>query len=254
MVAKYKESLLMDWFLLCLVALFASGIQGLTGFGFGLIVVPSFLIILNDASAIQLVILITIVMSAAIWPFFRGRVPMAIHNRLVIGSLLGFPFGAGAFLVLDLNAIKIATAIVVLLVTCQTIWERLKHKNTMMESLPKLEYVIGLAAGFLATAVAIPGPVIMLYLTRTQLSKDEIRAIILTFFVFVHIGALISQIVFVGIAQHTWILAAVLCVPSVVGIVGGHYLSRFVSQSLFKTINLVILLVTGSSILFNVLY
>ncbi len=50
----------------------------------------------------------------------------------------------------------------------------------------------------------------MLYLSRTALGKNEIRATILIFFIFSYAGALVSQAVLIGLESQTWLTAAVL--------------------------------------------
>ena len=62
----------MDFALLLLVTFFAATVQSAIGFGFGLIAVPTFLIVLNSVAAIQLVIIITLIMSCVHWPKLRG--------------------------------------------------------------------------------------------------------------------------------------------------------------------------------------
>jgi uncharacterized membrane protein YfcA len=52
---------------LILVTFFASIVQSATGFGFALIAVPVYLIVLNSEDAIQIVIFISIAMSLPLW-------------------------------------------------------------------------------------------------------------------------------------------------------------------------------------------
>ncbi len=48
----------MDWVYLAVITLLAATIQSATGFGFGLIAVPVFLLILDSVDAIQMVMII----------------------------------------------------------------------------------------------------------------------------------------------------------------------------------------------------
>ena len=91
----------------------------------------------------------------------------------------------------------------------------------------------------------------MLYLSRTALGKNEIRATILTFFLFSYGGALLLQATLIGIEYQTWITAAVLTPSALVGVVAGHLLSKKINQQLFKGLVLFVLLLTGLFMLLN---
>ena len=82
-------------FVVIAVALFASIAQGLAGFGFGVIAVPFFLLILNVADAVVVATLLTIANVALMATRLRGAVCWLPVGRLVVGSLAGMPVGTG---------------------------------------------------------------------------------------------------------------------------------------------------------------
>lgn len=247
----------MDWGLLLLVTFFAATVQSATGFGFGLIAVSAFLIMLNSVAAIQLVMIITLAMSCVHFPKLRGMAPGQLLKWLSMGCALGFPLGIVIYNQLDLEAIKMAVAVLIILISLQNGWHL--FSKSPIKSHPDQPphrrgavMGVGVASGLMASSMAMPGPAVMLYLSRTALGKNEIRATILTFFLFSYGGALLLQATLIGIESQTWVTAAVLTPSALVGVVAGHLLSKKINQQLFKGLVLLILLLTGLFMLINV--
>ncbi|NRA15518.1 MAG: sulfite exporter TauE/SafE family protein [Oceanospirillaceae bacterium] len=246
----------MDWTLLLMVTFLAATVQSATGFGFGLIAVSAFLIVLNSVAAIQLVMIIILVMSCVHWPKLRGIAPGYLLKWLSIGCVLGFPLGILIYNQLDLDTIKVLVAVLIILISAQNGWYLLRKAKTPtpQDQPPHRRGTVmgvGIASGLMASSMAMPGPAVMLYLSRSALSKDEIRATILTFFLFSYGGALLLQATLIGIEAQTWITAAVLTPAALVGMVTGHMLSKKINQQVFKGLVLVILLLTGLFMLLN---
>ena len=86
---------------------------------------------------------------------------------------------------------------------------------------------------------------------QNTLGKNEIRATILTFFLFSYGGALLLQGIFIGIETQTWLTAAMLSPSALVGVFAGHLLSKKINQQLFKGLVLFVLILTGLFMLLN---
>lgn len=241
----------MEWILLLLATFVASVVQSATGFGFALISVPAFLILLNSSDAIQIVIIISAIMSVVHWLKLRNMTPGKLLKWLIIGGVVGFPFGIIIYKNLDLAAIKMAVAIFIIIISLQSGWNlmRKNHKKHIFHK-PILT-IVGMISGILGAAMAMPGPILMLYLSRTTFGKNEIRAAMITFFVFAYIGALLLQISMVGISKETWITSAILTPAALIGVYAGHQLSKKINEKIFKGLVLVILILTGIFMLIN---
>ncbi|MCJ8322859.1 MAG: sulfite exporter TauE/SafE family protein [Rhizobiales bacterium] len=246
----------MEWTLLLIVTFLAATVQSATGFGFGLIAVSVFLILLNSVAAIQIVIIITLIMSCIHWPKLRGLAPTNLLKWLLVGCTLGFPLGILVFELLDIEAIKMVVAILIILISLQNGWllfagQKQNTKSNDQQHKTSTVLGVGIVSGLMASAMAMPGPAIMLYLSRTSLSKNEIRGTIITSFVFSYAGALVLQTAFVGIDSQTWVTAGMLTPAALIGVVAGHMLSNKINQKLFKWLILLVLLLTGLFMLFN---
>ena len=68
-----------------------------TGFGFAVLAAPLFLLFLDPARAIQLVIIISTVLSIVVLRGLLSAIAPRLLLRLALGSLVGLPLGLVAF-------------------------------------------------------------------------------------------------------------------------------------------------------------
>lgn len=246
----------MDLMALICVTLFASIVQSATGFGFALIAVPIYLLILNSAAAVQVAIIISIAMSLPLWFKLRGELPRDFMKWVFIGCALGMPLGVFMFLQLDLTAIKAVVAIFVIMISLQNALQLLSANSTnnliQIEKIPKpILSFIGVISGIFGVSMAMPGPTFMLFLSKTNLQKNEIRGAMMAIFVFAYIGATIMQMIFVGVSVDTWITSAYVTPAALIGVYIGHQLSKKINERLFKGLILCILILTGLFMILN---
>ena len=251
----------MELLILGLVTFIGSTLQSATGFGFALLAVTPFLMVLDSGAAFQLVMVICLVISLVIWPALGGRAPGSLLASLAAGSAAGFPIGLAAHALMDLDALKAVVGAVVIIVAAQTAWQlrviqRAPGPGHERSRPPHAGagFCVGVVSGALTSALAMPGPAVMLYLSRTALDKDAIRATILTFFIFAYGGALALQAGLVGIETGTWTTAAALVLPALAGVAAGHVLARRITQGVFRWTILLILLCNGLFILASVVF
>ena len=174
----------MDWIYLSIITLLAATIQSATGFGFGLIAVPVFLLILNSSDAIQMVMIIILCMSIVDWMKLRGQSSFNLLLWLNAGMLIGFPFGLIIFKNVELPILKLIIALVILFFSLHNLIKLLKgnlHTEAPAENIHNWKTAVtGYFSGLMTTSLAMPGPVVMLYLVQLSLDKTVIRATILT--------------------------------------------------------------------------
>jgi len=250
-----REYLCLDWPLLLTVTFFAATVQSATGFGFGLIAVSAFLVVLNSIAAVQLVIIITCVM-LAVHSFRLWNVAVkSLLRSLSIGCALGFPLGILAYKQFDMTTIKLTVAILLIALSSQNAWLLFRHrksiKNIGHKPTQGSTLAVGIISGLMASSIAMPGPPVMLYLVNSNLTKDQVRATVQTFFLVSYVGALLLQTTLVGIDIDIWITAAILLPSALLGLNTGYYLSKRINQQFFKGLVLVILMLTGLFMLVN---
>ena len=250
----------MDWIVLSTVTLAASILQTVTGFGFGLLCVPIFLWVVDSIAAIQLVIIVTLIMSIAILPSVKGQMVPRLLIAFGAGCVIGSPIGIAFFNYLDLNWIKILAASVILIVT---IWNAYLYfipiilKRNLFkgsgEGKQSVQMGVGVASGILGSTLAMPAPLVMLYLSGTSYEKHAIRCTILVFFILAYGLALICQMATQGIENQTWTTAAILSPAALSGVYIGHKLAPLLSIFYFRLIVFITLALTSLAMLANVI-
>ena len=151
-----------------------------------------FLWVVDSIAAIQLVIIVTLIMSIAILPAVKGQMVPKLLIVFGIGCVIGSPIGITFFNYLDLDWIKFLAALVILVVT---VWNAYLYFMPMIlkrdlfkdpgEGTPSAQMGVGIASGILGSTLAMPAPLVMLYLSGTSYEKQAIRSTILVFF---HLG------------------------------------------------------------------
>ncbi len=243
-----------DWILLTAVSFVAALIQGATGFGFAIVAVPFYLIILGSLSAIQVSLIVTLSITILVAMRVWRNAPPALLGRLAAGTLAGFPVGILAYRHADLETAKLAVG---LLVVGFAVWLFCAARGRPVvenpATHPVADIAIGVVSGAMTTSLGMPGPVVLIYLSALGTGKEAMRATMLKLFVISNTGAIALQEWQVGIAGATWETAALLIPAVLVGGAVGHGVSRFLDQQTFRTVVLAILAATGLYMLWTTL-
>jgi uncharacterized protein len=88
---------LAEWAGLAVTAFVAALLYAVSGFGFAVLATPLFLLFVEPARAIQLVIILSTALSIVVVPGLWRAVAPGLLLRLALGSLAGLPFGLIAF-------------------------------------------------------------------------------------------------------------------------------------------------------------
>ena len=239
----------MDWIYLSIITLLAATLQSATGFGFGLIAVPVFLLILDSREAIQMVMIVILCMSFLDWIKLRGQASVDLLKWLSFGSLIGFPFGIYIYHQVNLPLLKMIIAVVILFFSLHNLvrlFRGVLHENQQFYKHNKwITVFTGYISGLMSTSLAMPGPAVMMYLLHQKLDKTRIRATILTFFIFSYAGAILLQSLIVGISASTWRTSLTLAPVGLLGVLVGHYLAGLINQRLFQLVVLSTLILTA---------
>jgi len=86
-----------DWAGMAATSFIAGLLQAANGFGFAVLAVPLFLLFAEPGPAVQLVVIVTLALSAVVLPGMRDAVDGSLLLRLGLGGLAGLPLGLVAF-------------------------------------------------------------------------------------------------------------------------------------------------------------
>jgi len=230
---------------LAAITLAAATVQGATGFGFGVLAVAPYLLILDSLAAVQLAIAVTLAISLALVPKLAAAAPRPLLWRLILGSALGLPLGLAAYAAASLAAVKLTVGVLITLFAGCLLLEWNGPAAGRGPATWPVEAGIGVVSGAMTTSLAMPGPAVVLYLAALRTARDASRAATLTLFLFSYGAALALQALVAGMARETWLLASLLAPVAMLGAVAGDRLAPLLGPRAFRRAILAILLATG---------
>lgn len=227
----------------------AAAFQTAAGIGFALIAGPMLLILFPDGSAVQTSILLNLFMSLILAPMLIGKVDRASLRALLVGLLMGLPFGVGLYLLADARLLKLIAAVLVLLALAP-FFRQPPQEQTEPKRL--VTTATGAIGGIMSGFLAMPGPALSFYLSGLRgLPRDVTRATIYALFVFAYGVSLMMHGLTSGLSmtaiQHSFSLAPATALGMVVGMALAHRLS----QTMFRRIIAMALLATAITLLLS---
>jgi uncharacterized protein len=225
--------------LFIVIILFASILQTSTGFGFSIMATPFLLLIFEPREAIQINLVLSLVISAALIRKIRTDVDMGILKRFIIGSIPGLPIGILIFLFADTGKLKVGIGGVILSLTLLLIL------NLRLKMTKRRDYYVGGMSGLLTTGIGMPGPPLLLYFSGTNTPKAQLRATTLAFYLYIYSISLVVQVFFAGTNKTVWTSSGMGLPLVVLGLYFGQRLFHRINQKTFRYFTYVILLFTG---------
>jgi len=161
-------------------------LYSISGFGFAVLAAPLFLLFLDPTRAIQLIIIISTVLSIVV---LRGLLPAIapwLLLRLALGSLVGLPLGLIAFRYADPILVRAAAGTIIFGFAILMAVSR--HRSgqpgqgkhwTAFAMSPGLDLAAGAVSGFAGALVGQPGPPVLIYLLLAGAAARTVRATLL---------------------------------------------------------------------------
>lgn len=237
------------------VTFFAATVQAATGFGFALLAVPFFLLLMGSLEAIQVTVVVSIVISLVLVRGLLKDAPRRLVLHLIAGSLIGYPVGLAAYRAADLKSVQLTIGALITVFAIFLILREWKLANGAENAAvkthrpysprPVIEVAAGFVSGAMAVALAMPGPVIVMYLTAQRAGKHISRPTTLLLFLFSYTAVSLVHTVWGGMTAQSWLLAAKLTPFIIAGAIAGHLVSLRLSEDNFRKIVLLILIASG---------
>lgn len=239
-----------DFALLIFAVFAAATLQAATGIGFGIIAGPLLLATLNDASAIQISVILNLMIATLLAPTVWQHFDSNVMPKLVLGLLVGTPVGLLIFTALDIVYLKALAGMFVLLALFFLLFGTRPAVGQPIKMPATVEQLsIGAIAGIMGGSLAMPGPIPAAWLSARGFGKVVTRATIMIMFIFAYVTALLLQLSLVGISSDTLVFCAELAIPTAIGIGAGRYLSHRISEAVFRNIIIVVLIATSITLL-----
>jgi len=234
-------------YLLAVVFLLAGFIQGLTGFGFGMVAMSFAPMFINIKQANVLVTILALFNGLFVIWTVRHAVDFKKIVPIVLGAFLGVPIGVYLLKVLQPEIIKIILGIILISFSTYSIFRKDSTRRV-----GKLWVVpVGILSGILDGLIHMGGPPVIIYTYYQNWDKDSIKATLITYFtmsaaykVFV---LLLSKLVNLEILQMGGILLPIVYCGAFLGFL---WFAR-VNQEQMRKITFSLLICLGLLLLFK---
>lgn len=220
-------------------------VQGLAGFGIGLVSLAFLPFLMSPQDAVVLITLYAAVFIAVIFVPLRRDFTIKGMTELVAGSVLATPAGVWLLGALPTDALKRLIGLVLLVIVALE-WLGLYPERLHGRA---WGFGAGLAAGLLGGAVGTPGPPVILYAAAQGWSPRTVKANIQAFL-------LVNQaVITVGywwaglLNREIWRLAWLYAIPAVIGLAAGMLLFTRLDRARFRRVVFAALLVSGLALL-----
>lgn len=170
-----------------LLAVFASGTQASTGFGFGLLIVPPLVLVAGPKDAVVISNVLATALSAFMTAQLRGAVEWRTGFVLLLAAACGMPIGLAVLIWLEPDLLQVVIATSVLLATVA-----LARGFRIPAAGVWADAAVGLMSGALRTSTSMSGPPVVLYLQGQGLPPDRFRATLTAFFLATGLMAIVS--------------------------------------------------------------
>ena len=224
----------------------ASVLQSATGVGFGVVAGPLLLIVLNDGAAIQVSVALNLLIAVVLAPSLWRLSDKKLLRQLLVGLAVGSPIGLLIFLYTEIAMLKILAGVVVLFTLILLLRGNRADSASASTGIGQFERVsVGFVAGVMGGTLAMPGPVPVAWMSARGFDKETIRATILVMFVVAYGFALLLQLGLAEISVNTVRVTAALVPSTVAGIVVGKFLSKQISEAIFRWLLAIVLALTA---------
>ena len=229
--------------------LLAALLQAATGIGFGVIAGPIVLLVLNDGSAVQITILLSLLVSVLFVPSLYRKADRRLLKRLIAGTLLGLPLGVYGFLQVSVDVLKLVAAIAVLVMAALVTGRLGNGGGNGRISQRWRDVGVGVVSGAMSVSLAMPGPVTAAHMAVLNHTKEVIRATALVLFAFSYSAAIAFQALVVGVSPDTLSHTALLVPATIVGVYLGHKAVGRIQERTFHNIIAAVLVASAAGLL-----
>lgn len=235
-------SMELHWYLAAMSVMVAGIVRGFSGFGAGLVLVPSLSLIYGPMNAVVSVVLLELIPTAQLMPRAIKHCHWPSVLPMMLAATVTVPLGAALLVVMNENTVRHMIAIMVLLATALLAsgWRLSQAGRTRTGPL-----MTGAISGVLSGAAGLGGlPVIMYYLSTAHLARVTRSSIIL--FLFVTVMVSLISFVFHGIVSEAVVLRCMSLAPVLLAAtwLGGRIFGH-VSEQRFRSILLMLMSAVG---------
>src|SRR5437667_250966 len=230
-----------DWALGALVITAASFVQGLAGFGIGLVGLAFLPYLMSPATAIVLLTLYAAPFTLGVFIQLRDDFRLSGIRDMLVGTVLGTPIGVWGLAALPASLINRLIGVFILLIVI------LEVRRLFPERLPGRGWGFGagVLSGVLGGAIGTPAPPVIVYSMTQGWTPRRMKANLQAFMV-------VNQTLILGgyewaglLTREVWHLGLSFAIPALVGVLAGIALFGRIDAVRFRQIVFTLLFISG---------
>ena len=237
-------------FILAFCAFLAGLIRGFSGFGLSAVLVASAAFVIPPKLIIPTAQAMEVIASIALIPTVWRDVNWKWLTPMGAAYLISIPFGVAALAYLPEAAIRVGGCVLLLVATLCLL---LNRRPNLPDGLP-LRFGTGLVAGFFAGASSLGGMVASVMLFAVSIPAKQLRATLIVLFFGSALYSLSWGAWHGVVTEGTFVRAAWLAVPLLIGIAVGTHGFKNVSEKRFRQYVLVLLATLAVAGIVNVIF
>jgi uncharacterized protein len=234
-----------DWAGMAATSFVAGLLQAANGFGFAVLAVPLFLLFAEPGPAVQLVVIVTLALSAVVLPGMGRELNGPLLLRLGLGGLAGLPLGLVAFGYADPTVVRAVIGVTILAFAAAIIAMRSRRHPIALAMRPGCDLATGMVSGIATALTGMSGPPVLIYLMLAGMAPRTLRATLFAFFAACYTATLAAYIVTIGVPGAIWVGAASLIPFAWAGGLIGRRVGDRLGVAAATVLALIVLIATG---------
>lgn len=224
-----------------IIILVGAMIQGLAGFGFSQFAIPLLVLFIISGELIPIMVVLSLFLNIMMVHDLRKDVRVKRIWPLMAGGLFGIPLGTYLLIMANPDHIKILIGSLILIFgITQLIGIRKHFRDERIAMAP-----IGFTGGVLQGSVSMSGPPVILFFSNQGFTKQEFRASLVAFFLFMNIVTL-PVYLYAGLLTGTVLTSSLVLLPGMaLGTFMGLRMAHRVPEEKFKKFVLVLVMIFG---------
>jgi uncharacterized protein len=224
-----------------LVSFFAGLVTGITAFGFALVAVPLLILIFDPKVAVPIVTINSTMTGMVLFLELRKMMQPKKIILLLVGGIIGLPFGVYLLAVLDKNNLKIGVGT---LITVFAILLALGIKKGI-KSEKYASVLVGLVSGLLKGSTSLSGPPVVLFFINQDKEREVFRANLTGYFIMMGMLAIAALAIGKLVSGNVLHYSAWMVAPTILGTRLGSKICPHVNPILFRNLSLAVVIIAG---------
>lgn len=223
------------------IIILAGFLQGLTGFGFGLIALPLLSLFLPIKEIVPLVIMLALFINLVLTVQLKSSIHLKTIGILFLATLPGIP--VGIYMLTHVPGEGLAVLVGIIMISFTT-YQLIARPKLRMLGLP-ITLAAGFASGILTGSLSTGGPPVIIYAAVQPWTKDQAKATLASYFLISGLAAVAAHAASGIITGSVMMHFAYMLPALVVGLYSGMFTYRRISDHGYRRLAIILVMVLG---------